>query len=88
MTLNRSVAVWKLQGAEAALEMIAPLAGPLGDYFYFHGVRGALLERLGRGAEARDAYGRALALANTPAEAAHIRRHLDRLERDAAAGPP
>ena len=30
-------------------------------------------------AEAREAFGRAIALANTPAEAAHVRAHLDRL---------
>jgi len=81
VTLNRSVAIWKLHGAEAALKMIAPLAEPLSGYFYFHGVRGALLESLGRDADARDAFGRAMALANTAAEAAHIRGHLDRLER-------
>lgn len=80
VTLNRSVAVSKLSGAEAALEMIAPLAGPLDGYFYFHGVRGNLLEQLGRNSEAREAFGRAIALANTPAEAAHIRQHLDMLE--------
>ncbi|AJE46117.1 RNA polymerase sigma factor [Celeribacter indicus] len=80
VTLNRSVAIWKLHGAKAALEMIAPLAGPLDGYFYFHGVRGNLLEQLGRGSEARDAFVRAIALATTPAEAAHIRQHLDRLE--------
>lgn len=80
VTLNRAVAIWKLHGAEAALEMIAPLAGPLDGYFYFHGVRGNLLERLSRDKEARDAFGRAIALANTPAEAAHIRQHLDQLE--------
>ena len=84
VTLNRSVAVWKLHGPEAALDMIAPLAGPLDGYFYFHGVRGNLLEQLGRNKEALDAFGRAIALANTPAEAAHIRQHLDRLEAEQA----
>ncbi|MEX0409260.1 RNA polymerase sigma factor [Aquibium sp. LZ166] len=86
ITLNRSVAIWKLQGAEAALEMIAPLAEPLDGYFYFHGVRGNLLEQLGRNGEARDAFGRAIALANTPAEAMHIRQHLDQLNADCANG--
>lgn len=86
VTLNRSVAVWKLFGAEAALEMIAPLAEPLDGYFYFHGVRGNLLERLGRNSEARDAFGRAIALANTAAEAAHIRQHLDQLNAEQANG--
>lgn len=79
VTLNRAVAVAKVRGAAAALDMIEPLAGRLEGYFYFHGVRGALLEKLKRGDEARAAFGRAIGLANTPAEAAHIRQHLDRL---------
>ena len=79
VTLNRAVAVSKVKGPEAALEMIEPLAGRLDGYFYFHGVKGALLEKLERAEEARAAFGRAIALANTPAEAAHIRQHLDRL---------
>ena len=39
--------------------------------------------QLGRNEEARVAFDRAIALANTPAEAAHIRMHLDRLIRRA-----
>jgi RNA polymerase sigma-70 factor (ECF subfamily) len=35
--------------------------------------------QLGRHSEARIAFDRAIALANTAAEAAHIRMHLDRL---------
>ena len=38
--------------------------------------------KLGRNDEARTAFDRAIALANTSAEAAHIRMHLDRLQRD------
>ena len=79
VTLNRAVAVSKVRGPEAALEMIEPLGERLKGYFYFHGVKGALLEQLERPHEAREAFGRAIALANTPAEAAHIRQHLDRL---------
>ena len=79
VTLNRAVAVSKVRGPEAALAMIEPLGERLKGYFYFHGVKGALLEKLERPAEAREAFGRAIALANTPAEAAHIRQHLDRL---------
>ena len=41
--------------------------------------------QLGRAAEARDAFGQAIALATTPAEAAHIRQHLDQLMKDGAA---
>ncbi len=82
VTLNRSVAVSKVRGAEAALELIEPLAGQLAGYFHFHGVRGAYFMQLGRNAEAREAFDRAIALANTPQEAAHIRMHLDRLQKD------
>src|SRR6201996_7185979 len=82
VTLNRSVAVSKGRGAEAALEMIEPLAPRLANYFHFFGVRGAFLMQLGRNEEARGAFDRAIALANTSAEAAHIRMHLDRLMRD------
>jgi RNA polymerase sigma-70 factor (ECF subfamily) len=82
VTLNRAVAVSKVRGAEAALEMIEPLAPRLANYFHFFGVRGAFLMQLGRDEEARVAFDRAIALANTSAEAAHIRMHLDRLMRD------
>jgi RNA polymerase sigma-70 factor, ECF subfamily len=77
--LNRSVAISKIRGPEAALQLIAPLAERLSGYFYFHGVRGAYLSEIGRTEEAREAFDRAIALARTPAEAAHIRQHLDRL---------
>lgn len=83
VTLNRAVAVSKVAGPDAALALVAPLENRLSGYFHFHGLRGALLMQLGRGHEARVAFDRAIALANTPAEAAHIRRHLDRLQRDA-----
>jgi RNA polymerase sigma-70 factor (ECF subfamily) len=79
VTLNRAVAVAKLEGPQAALDMIEPLGERLSGYFHYFGARGAFLQQLGRTAEARAAFDRAIALANTPAEAAHIRRHLDRL---------
>ena len=82
VTLNRAVAVSKVRGPKAALEMIEPLAPRLSNYFHYFGVRGAFLMQLGRNEEARIAFDRAIALANTSAEAAHIRAHLDRLMRD------
>ena len=84
VTLNQAVAVSKTEGAEAALALIEPLAERLAAYFHFHGVRGAMLLELGRSAEAREAFDRAISLARTPAEAAHIRQHIDRLQADAA----
>lgn len=79
VTLNRAVAILKLHGPRAALEIVEPLAVALDGYFYFHGLQGTLLWELGRVAEARGAFGRAITLANTAAEAAHIRRQLDQL---------
>lgn len=86
VTLNHAVATAKLRGPAAALDMIAPLADPLAGYFHFHGLKGGLLLQLGRRNEAREAFDRAIALAHTAAEAAHIRMHLDRLMAESARG--
>jgi RNA polymerase sigma-70 factor (ECF subfamily) len=82
VTLNRAVAVSKVQGPAAALAMIEPLAEPLAGYFHYFGLKGGLLLQLGRGDAARVAFDRAIALAHTPAEAAHIRLHLDRMMKE------
>jgi RNA polymerase sigma-70 factor (ECF subfamily) len=86
VTLNRAVAVSKVKGPETALAMIEPLAPRLSGYFHFFGLKGGLLLQLGRTQEARVAFDQAIALANTPAEAAHIRLHLDRLMREGVSG--
>ena len=86
ITLNRAVAVSKVEGPQTALDLIAPLEAPLDGYFHFYGLKGALLLQLGRPAEAREAFDKAIALANTVAEAAHIRQHLDKLMAESAAG--
>jgi RNA polymerase sigma-70 factor (ECF subfamily) len=85
ITLNRAVAVSKVAGPAAALEMIEPLGERLANYFHFHGLRGALLLQLDRATEAQDAFSRAVALANSPAEAIHIRRQIDALTQPASA---
>ncbi|RWM12122.1 MAG: RNA polymerase sigma factor [Mesorhizobium sp.] len=87
VTLNRAVAVSKVRGPEAALAMIEPLEDRLSGYFHFFGLRGGLLMQLGRNEEARVAFDRAIALANTAAEAAHIRMHIDRLIKESAEKP-
>jgi RNA polymerase sigma-70 factor (ECF subfamily) len=79
ITLNRAVAVAKLRGPAAALEMIEPLGDKLQGYFHFFGAKGAWLHELGRTDEARVAFDKAIALAHTSAQAAHIRQHIDRL---------
>ena len=86
MTLNRSVATSKVRGPAAALAMIEPLAPKLAGYFHFFGVKGAYLRQLNRVEEARAAFNQAIALANTAAEAAHIRMHLDSLNKERVRG--
>jgi RNA polymerase sigma-70 factor, ECF subfamily len=83
ITLNRAVATAKVRGPEAALEMIEPLATRLDGYFHFHGARGAFLLQSGHKVEARQAFDRAISLANTAAEAANIRQYLDRVTAEA-----
>ncbi len=75
--LNRAVAVAEADGPAAALAIVDGLA--LGDYRYLHATRGELLRRLGRTAEARDAYRRALALVHDDAERRLLERRLAEL---------
>jgi RNA polymerase sigma-70 factor (ECF subfamily) len=86
VSLNRAVALAKVRGPAAALALITPLEARLCGYFHYFGVKGAMLTQLGRAREAREAFDRAIALAADPAQAAHIRRHLDQLAADAG-GP-
>ena len=79
--LNRAVALAEVEGPEAALRIVDAL--PLGDYQYLHATRGELLRRLGRPAEARGAYRRALWAAREPAERRFLQRRLAELQTDA-----
>ena len=86
VTLNRAVATSKLRGPEVALAMVEPLGDKLSGYFYYHGLRGALLMQLGRTSEARESFMVAISLATTVAEATHIRTQLDELKDCRGAG--
>lgn len=77
--LNRAVALAEVDGPQVALAEAERLGGALDGYHPFHVVRAELLRRLGRGAEAREAYDRALALATNPAERAHLAHRRDQL---------
>ena len=81
--LSRAVAIAEEQGPAAGLEIIDGLA--LEDYLYLHSTRGELLRRLGRTAEARDAYLRALALVHDDAERRLLERRLAEIGRRRAA---
>jgi RNA polymerase sigma-70 factor, ECF subfamily len=64
--LNRAVAVAEVEGPDAALSLVDRL--DLGGYHLFHAVRADLLRRLGRSAEAAEAYESAIARTDNAAE--------------------
>ena len=70
--LNRAVAVAMRDGPAAGLALIDALLarGDLADYHLAHSARADLCRRLGRTADARDAYQRALELDEAGAGAA------------------
>jgi RNA polymerase sigma-70 factor, ECF subfamily len=75
--LNRAAALAQAGDPAAALRAVDRL--DLDGYLYFHSTRGELLRRLGRDAEARAAYGRALELATSTPERRFLSRRLDQL---------
>ena len=75
--LNRAIAVAETEGPRAGLELVNRL--DLDRYQYFHSTRADLLRRLGRAAEARAAYERALELAGAEPERRFLRRRLAEL---------
>jgi RNA polymerase sigma-70 factor, ECF subfamily len=72
VALNRAVAVGEVHGAAAALALVDGL--DLGDFYLFHAIRADLLRRLGRSAEASEAYDAASARAENEAEIEFLRR--------------
>jgi RNA polymerase sigma-70 factor (ECF subfamily) len=82
--LNRAVAVAMRDGPEAGLALIDALLarGELNDYHPTHSARGELLRRVGRAAEARAAYERALGLAQQGPERRLLERRLAELKTD------
>jgi len=66
VALNRAVAVAEVEGPEAALALVEGL--DLGGYRLYHAIRGDLLRRVGRRAEASLVFGAAIALTENEAE--------------------
>jgi len=64
--LNRAVALAEVRGPGAGLALVEGL--PLDRYHLWHATRANLLDRLGRGSEARAAYAAAAELTSNPAE--------------------
>jgi RNA polymerase sigma-70 factor (ECF subfamily) len=76
--LNRAAAVAMRDGPAAGLALIDELLarGHLEDYYPAHAARADLYRRLGRTADAREAYTRALALVGTDPERRFLERRL------------
>jgi RNA polymerase sigma-70 factor (ECF subfamily) len=82
VALNRAVAVAEVDGPDAGLELVDRL--DLARSHLFHAVRADLLRRLGRTAEAVQAYDAALALTGNEPERVFLQRRRDEL----SAAPP
>jgi RNA polymerase sigma-70 factor (ECF subfamily) len=79
VALNRAVAVAELDGPDVGIAMVDRLEEALSGYHAFHATRADLLRRLGRSADARAAYDRAIELAGNTAETAYLTRRRDQL---------
>jgi len=81
VALNRAVAVAMCDGADAGLTLLDTLCaqGALEQYYLAHAARADLCRRLGRTAEARVAYERALALTRQEPERRFLARRLAEL---------
>jgi RNA polymerase sigma-70 factor (ECF subfamily) len=81
IALNRAVALAMRDGPAAGLSVVEEILGKgeLNDYHLAHAARADLCRRLGRNAEARAAYERALALARQEPERRFLKRRLAEL---------
>ena len=78
--LNRAVAIAMRDSPGAGLKLIEPLlAGDLADYHMAHAARGDLCRRLGKTAEARASFEKALALARLVPERKFLEKRLREL---------
>ena len=80
--LNRAVAVAMLDGSEAGLTQIDEILaqGELANYYLAHSVRADMYRRLGRTAEARASYEKALALTQQEPERQFLQERIRQLK--------
>jgi RNA polymerase sigma-70 factor (ECF subfamily) len=81
VALNRAIAVAETQGPRDGLRLLDEIAGELADYHPLHAARGSMLQRLGRRAEAAQAYARAAELARTEPATQFLRDQSEIIER-------
>jgi RNA polymerase sigma-70 factor (ECF subfamily) len=79
IALNRAAAVAMSAGPQEGLRQMAALASALDGYYLFHASCADLFRRLGRRAEAAEAYRRALDLAANPVEREFLSRRMREL---------
>jgi RNA polymerase sigma-70 factor (ECF subfamily) len=79
VALNRAVAVAEAGRPEDGLALVEEIEG-LERYHLLHAARADFLRRLGRSAEASEAYRQALKLTRNPAEQDFLRQRLEQLQ--------
>jgi RNA polymerase sigma-70 factor (ECF subfamily) len=72
VALNRAVAVAMSDGPEKGLSLLVEIDG----YYLYHATRADFLRRLGRGAEAAEAYRRAIELTENNVEREYLKGRL------------
>ncbi len=77
VAMNRAIAVAETEGPAAGLGLLDAVAVELDGYHLLHAARATLLERLGRAAEAAEAYDRAAELATTDKDVGFLSRKRD-----------
>ena len=85
--LNRAAALSMTEGPQAALAVVESLEddGSLAGYHYLPATKADLLRRLGRPAEAAEAYQAALTLTSNRAEQEFLNRRMVMARRQASA---
>ncbi|MFW0796165.1 sigma-70 family RNA polymerase sigma factor [Gordonia sp. CPCC 205515] len=76
--LNRAIAVGMAHGPQRGLDDLDGIEGLTGQHLW-HAARAEMLVRLGRDADARAAFGEALARVRNPAERRHLQRRVAEL---------
>jgi RNA polymerase sigma-70 factor (ECF subfamily) len=84
--LNRAVAIAMHDGPDVGLKLIEALLarGDLADYHLAHSARAEMCRRLGKTAEARRSYEKALALAQQEPERQFLKKRIHELNHDAS----
>ncbi len=80
VALNRAIAMSETEGPTVALTTLDLIGSELDSYYPLHAARAAMLRRLGRRSEARNAYARAAELATTATERTFLVQQIRELE--------